>query len=484
MEAEAGKFRKEIEALRATVANSEVEKAKYLQEIADLQKYLQELRPSDPLLSGADHLPADEETARRQVAEELAQLRHELRDTRAQLDRTRADLKASQARTEEKDNLEWRFLELKEELMRLSGSAGSLGALLYAQSMWEATQNELTKAAETIAQKEVEASKLQFELDLAREQLSIYLYSCDEDVAVPSAEPSGQGVLEKMTSAGLKRTAEEALFITDGPSKRLKHPSSITLESYIGEKAGKLLSVAQNMILREGARGGLFNPMHFKVGGQGLICITELGLERIRLFKESPSQRALHERWVEDKTAEANKRVGEILTRADFYNYGHKSLLTFATDIKRDNNLSIGNLVEGIQEVDAATRPIIGRMRESLKTLETYLNPRKTDYPTWTIQSQATYNEEMGNGRMEAMKSTANKIIEDLKLIYCHYRDGTLPRDLRLSIAITPVPGSPLIGKFRGICDSYAKLAEEAERIREDSRIPHHLVAPWEETRL
>ena len=116
---------------------------------------------------------------------------------------------------------------------------------------------------------------------------------------------------------------------------------------------------------------------------------------------------------MEEKSAQANKRVKEIMDKADFINHGHRSVLALIAEVKESSSLSIGNLIEGISEVNATTTPIVSRMQHALKTLQACLTARKAeDQHTWAIQGEASCDE-----RLQAMESTANNIMDDLMLL-------------------------------------------------------------------
>lgn len=79
-------WKQDGDALQTRISNLETENKRHLEEIAGLHAELQELRQSDPLLSGIGDVPSDEETARGRMKEEISKLKLELRDTRAQFE--------------------------------------------------------------------------------------------------------------------------------------------------------------------------------------------------------------------------------------------------------------------------------------------------------------------------------------------------------------------------------------------------------------
>ena len=64
-----------------------------------------------------------------------------------------------------------------------------------------------------------------------------------------------------------------------------------------------------------------------------------------------------------------------------------------------------------------------------MKTIDRCLTVRNDDPLTWDMQRKKTVKE-----TRQRVKGIAGKIFDYLKLLFSHYRDGTLPDDLELSI--------------------------------------------------
>lgn len=94
-------WKKDRDAIQTRIIDLKAAKERHLEEIAGLHTELQELRPSDPLLSGIDDTATDEEVARRRMREEISKLRLGVGDTRALLRGALAELKTAEARAAE-----------------------------------------------------------------------------------------------------------------------------------------------------------------------------------------------------------------------------------------------------------------------------------------------------------------------------------------------------------------------------------------------
>jgi len=126
---------------------------------------------------------------------------------------------------------------------------------------------------------------------------------------IPDSEPENPLAavvpLHALDQVQRKRTADEAFFtvsLTAPGTKRLKLSTEINIGPHVSSSTGDFYSIAHNMVLREGASGGLINPLYFEVGQHGLVGIIELARQRLELARTMSG--VPYDKWKAEKEAE------------------------------------------------------------------------------------------------------------------------------------------------------------------------------------
>lgn len=263
--------------------------------------------------------------------------------------------------------------------------------------------------------------------------------------------------LAQMDRPALKRVVDESVFQPGRPYKRLKPAPLSDASRYLDPKTAEFLMLVHQEVLYQAGKGGLINPLHFKLT-DGVLGITKEGLERCKLFQERPSQRRLIDAWVEKSHMEMSKRVRDHLEAAGFMVQGHKSLLPLCNRLRDGKVMEVGNLVEYLQDVITRTGPLCDSLGDCLKPITEEKVVDWTDELVFNLAKHLT--------PLYALRETSKLSAEMATFLLL---GGT--RNLQLKV----------VARLEGIIGRYNKFSKLEQTITVDSRIPHYYISPHSE---
>lgn len=321
--------------------------------------------------------------------------------------------------------------------------------------MLRQTEIELSKATEALAEKNVEFSALTDQVGSLKEELSAYEKHFDFDVEPETTANLSNVSLSSMDRGTLKRAVEEALY--EPETKRPKLASEISIGRYVDSATQDFYREAGNAVLRKAARGGLINPLHFKVGEDGLVGLTNLGRERMEMSEMA--KKVPYEDWKAQNDAKMTQKVRGLMVRARFLTHGHISMVGVVTCLKNSDVLSAGNLVETLDSIVTATATLLDSLSSTRAALERQIGRTKSR-----------------RAREEEAEQLRPTLMSLLKELHGGYRDRKLEVSMRFDIMAGGYVG--LVEVARASFNKYCELVRVRDTARSESKIPDAYLSP------
>lgn len=317
------------------------------------------------------------------------------------------------------------------------------------------TEIELSKATEVIAENNVERAALTGQVENLKEELSAYKEPFEGEREPTTTANVASVSLSCMDRGTLKRAVEEALF--EPETKRLKLSSEISLGRYVDPATQDFYREAGNAVLRKAARGGLINPLHFKVGEDGLVGLTNLGRERMEMSEMA--KQVPHEDWKAQHDAKMTQKVRGLMVQAGFLTHGHISMVGLVTYFEQSEVVSAGNLIEELDSIIAATETLLHSLSGTRDVLANIFER------TYVYRSR---EDEAGKHR--------TTLVSLLKDLHGSYGDRSLEGYVQLEIITGGSRG--LVEVARASHDKYRKLLRMRDTVRNESKIPDAYLSP------
>jgi len=469
--------------LQKTIAHQEDEisqltalKERHIQEISDLSLQVEDASAS-LLHNGAEAVPTDKDIALQVAKEEADKLgvsyKHMEGELKSQTSRMRemekqlVELQATLSQAVPPTPLEAEHLmaskkDLSEQIRNLEKYRDKLNEDLASRKdhyedylMLRQTEIDLRKAAEALAEKNIECSELTDQVENLKEELSAYEEHFDFDMEPENTASHASISLSCMDRRTLKRAVEEMLF--EPETKRLKLSTEISVGRYVDSATQDFYREAGNAVLRKAARGGLINPLHFKVGEDGLVGLTNLGRERMEMAEMA--KQVPYEDWKAQHDAKMTQKVRGLMVEAGFLTHGHISMVGLVADLENSKVVSAGNLLETLDNIIAVTETLLHSLSCTSDVLAKIFERTK---------GRRAREEEVGKHR--------TTLVSLLKDLHGSYEDRNLEGSVQLEIVAGGSRG--LVEVARTTHNKYRKLLKMRDTVRKESKIPDAYLSP------
>lgn len=235
----------------------------------------------------------------------------------------------------------------------------------------------------------------------------------------------------------LKRRAIDDLYHPGTPKKmKTAAETHLNLEGLDANDTCRLMGHAHKEVLGVATMAGLFNPTHFEVGPSGTIGLTESGLMAVADSKvaRGGNTEAL-QNWTRGKRTLVTDEVRYRMDRGGFWDSGHASLLPLRNLLVEEEEISPGQMLDYILQMDEQIADSLEDLLETVKTLKSrWLEPMT-----------------------EGMKTA---VMRALHALYSHHEIGVPTPDTLLRVNNT-LPGRPRLKIAQylvGIAENYLNM--------------------------